>query len=67
MDWTIVYETNNILEITYLQDMLQEAGIHSIVMDQTDSMYKFGDIRLMTSSSDALQARQIIDTHPFNF
>ncbi len=66
MDWITIYTTTNRVEVSYLQDLLEEEGIHSVATDQTDSMYKFGEIRLMTSSSDAQKAIQLIENNPFN-
>lgn len=60
-DWALVFSTSKMSEIVFLQELLSEENIESVVMNKQDSVYLFGEIELYTHHSQALAAKQIIE------
>jgi hypothetical protein len=60
-DWVSVFSTTEMSEIVYLQEILSEENIESVVMSKQDSIYLFGEIELYTRNADAMAARFIIE------
>lgn len=60
-DWVLVFSATDISELMYLQELMSEDNIETVVMNKQDSSYLFGEIELYARSSDALAAMQIIE------
>lgn len=60
-DWVPVFSATKMSEIVFLQEILTEENIESVVMSKQDSIYLFGEIELYTRNTDAMAARFIIE------
>lgn len=60
MDWTTVFTTNSEIEAAFVQGLLQNSDIPAVVMNQSDSAYKFGDIKIMTTTEKVMDANVVI-------
>lgn len=60
MDWTTVFTTNSDIEAAFVQGLLQNSDIPAVVMNQSDSAYKFGDIKIMTTTEKVMDANIVI-------
>lgn len=60
-DWVLVFSATDIFEVNYLQELMSEDNIETVVMNKQDSSYLFGEIELYTRNTDALAAKQIIE------
>lgn len=60
MDWTTVFTTNSDIEAAFVQGLLQNSDIPAVVMNQSDSAYKFGDIKIMTTPEKVMDANLVI-------
>ncbi|MBR4198400.1 MAG: DUF2007 domain-containing protein [Bacteroidales bacterium] len=60
MDWTTVFTTNSDIEAAFVQGLLQNSDIPAVVMNQSDSAYKFGDIKIMTTTEKVMDANVVI-------
>jgi len=60
MDWTTVFTTNSDIEAAFVQGLLQNSDIPAVVMNQSDSAYKFGDIKIMTTTEKVMDANLVI-------
>ncbi|MBO7542094.1 MAG: DUF2007 domain-containing protein [Bacteroidales bacterium] len=60
MDWITVYTTGSDMEGAFVQGLLQNEGISAVVMDQSDSSYKFGDVKVMVPPENVMEANVIV-------
>lgn len=60
MEWTTVFTTNNEIEASFVQGLLQNSDIPAVVMNQSDSAYKFGDIKVMTTTEKVMDANLVV-------
>ncbi len=60
MDWTTIFTTNSEIEAAFVQGLLQNSDIPAVVMNQSDSAYKFGDIKIMTTTEKVMDANVVI-------
>ena len=60
MEWTTVFTTNNEIEASFVQGLLQNYDIPAVVMNQSDSAYKFGDIKVMTTTEKVMDANLVV-------
>lgn len=59
---TLVFSTTLLHAAQIVKDRLENEGIHALILNQQDSMYKaFGMIELYVRSEDADKARTIIE------
>ncbi len=60
-EWQKVYESDSPIRAEIVKGVLEEKGIISIIMNKKESVYKIhGNYELMVSSSDTMQAINII-------
>lgn len=60
--WEIVYTTTHFYQAEIFRGLLEEEGIHSVIINKQDSSYiAFGEIDLVVSRQDVLSAKQIIE------
>jgi hypothetical protein len=60
--WEVVYTTKQLYQAEIFRGLLEEEGIHSVIVNKQDSSYiAFGDIELVVSLEDTLNAKQIIE------
>ena len=60
MDWITVYTTGSDMEGAFVQGLLQNEGISAVVMNQSDSSYKFGDVKVMVPPENVMEANVIV-------
>ena len=63
MDWITVYITGSDIEAAFVQGLLQNSDIPAIVMNQSDSAYKFGDIKIMTPPEKVMDANLVLKNY----
>lgn len=63
MDWTSIYTTNIEYEANLLLEVLQDNGIEAVTVNQTDSMYKFGEYVINVNSEKAVSAKKILEEY----
>ena len=57
-NWVSVFTTTRELEAGIVKDLLDEAGIPAVILNQKDSSYQtFGDISVMVSRPQRCQSR----------
>jgi hypothetical protein len=59
--WIEIYNTNQEFQATMVQELLQNKGIASTVLNRKDSMYLIGDILIMVEEKDVEASKQIIE------
>lgn len=60
-NWVSVFETNEIFVAERIKEVLIEAGIPAVVLNQLDSSYKtFGNINVMVNGEDQQKAETVI-------
>ena len=59
-DWIAVFETSQLYQAEMVKDILADNGVEAVVLNQQDSSYKFGDIRVMVREEAKKQAVEII-------
>ena len=60
-NWVSVFTTTSELEAGIVKDLLDEAGIPAVILNQKDSSYHtFGDISVMVSRDDQEEAKKVI-------
>ena len=60
-NWVSVFTTTSELEAGIVKDLLDEAGIPAVILNQKDSSYQtFGDISVMVSRDDQEEAKKDI-------
>ena len=60
-NWVSVFTTTRELEAGIVKDLLDEAGIPAVILNQKDSSYQtFGDISVMVSRDDQEEAKKVI-------
>ncbi len=59
--WIEIYSTNQEFQATMVQELLQNKGIASTVLNRKDSMYLIGDILIMVEEKDVEASKQIIE------
>ena len=60
-NWVSVFTTTRELEAGIVKDLLDEAGISAVILNQKDSSYQtFGDISVMVSRDDQEEAKKVI-------
>ena len=60
MDWITVYTTGSDIEGAFVQGLLQNEGIPAVLMNQSDSSYKFGDVKVMVPPENVMEANVIV-------
>ena len=48
------------MEAAFVQGLLQNAGVPAVVMNQSDSSYKFGDVKVMVPPEKEREAASIV-------
>jgi len=60
--WHKVYETGSPIRAEIIKGVLTERGIIAIILNKRESVYNInGNIEIMTSTEDVVQAINIID------
>jgi len=60
-DWKIVYSSENPLNSEIIKQMLEENGIHAVVINKRDSSYlAFGEAEVFVSEYDEESALKLI-------
>lgn len=59
-DWSVVYKAGNEYQAKILKGMLEENGIDSVIINQKDSAYLFGNSLLCVHNTNYDKARQLV-------
>jgi hypothetical protein len=60
-EWSLLKASSQLYELQLIKGMLEEHGIHAVILNQQDSSYQsFGEIKLMVPSEQLKQAEEII-------
>ena len=63
-NWVSVFTTTEELEAGIVKDLLDEAGIPAVILNQKDSSYKtFGDINVMVNKENQEEAKKAINDY----
>jgi hypothetical protein len=61
-NWQKVFETENNIRASMVRDLLQEKGLNPIIVNKKDSsLNNFGQLEILVSSEDVLQALKLIN------
>ena len=61
-NWVSVFTTTEELEAGIVKDLLDEAGIPAVILNQKDSSYKtFGDINVMVNKENQEEAKKTLE------
>jgi hypothetical protein len=58
--WAKVFSSSKAYLVQITHDILEEEGIESVIINQIDSAYQFGESELFVKNEDAFNALQII-------
>ena len=64
-DWTLIYSTTILHQAELLKHVLSDHQILAVVVDKSDSFYKFGNIELYVKPSEVIKAKHIISKTEF--
>jgi hypothetical protein len=59
-NWVKVFSSSKSYLVEITKSVLEEEGIESVIINQIDSAYLFGESELFVKNEDALTALQII-------
>ncbi len=63
-DWCTIFETDLLYQAQIVKDMLETNGIEAVILNQQDSSYKFGTIKIMINKDNKNRAIEILkSTH----
>lgn len=62
-DWTKIYSTSKSFQAEMIKGMLEENGIHSVVINKQDSSYLvFGESEVYVKRDDVVKAMNLINS-----
>ncbi|MDR1756279.1 MAG: DUF2007 domain-containing protein [Culturomica sp.] len=65
-NWTSVFNTETLYQAEWVKSLLEDHGIHAVVLNQKDSSYTtFGEIHVMVSPPDLPEAQKIVNAAEF--
>jgi|TARA_B110000263_G_scaffold39322_1_gene30985 hypothetical protein len=59
-DWSVVFSTQNIFKAEIIRNILLTNNINAVLMNQKDSSYLFGTVKIYTKKKDIKKAQKII-------
>ena len=59
-DWSVVFSTQDIFKAEIIKNILLTNNINAILMNQKDSSYLFGTVKIYTRKEDIKKAQKII-------
>ena len=59
-DWSVVFSTQDIFKAEVIKNILLANNINAILMNQKDSSYLFGTVKIYTRKEDIKKAQKII-------
>ena len=59
-EWITIYETAQAVEAEIIRGLLESHGIEAVIMNQQDSSYKFGVIKVMIHEENKEKAIEIL-------
>jgi hypothetical protein len=59
-NWIVIYSTVQLYEAELVKSIMAENDIESVIMNQRDSTYGFGEIEVYVPTSEAFRAKQLI-------
>lgn len=60
-NWNLVYSSPYSYKVELIKAVLLNQGIESVILNQKDSAYLFGEFELYVLPEDVLRAKQIIN------
>ena len=61
-NWQKVFETENNIRASMVSDLLKEKGLYPIIVNKKDSsLNNFGQLEILVSPEDVLQALKLIN------
>jgi hypothetical protein len=59
-DWSVVFSTQDIFKAEIIRNILLTNNINAVLMNQKDSSYLFGTVKIYTKKKDIKKAQKII-------
>jgi hypothetical protein len=59
-NWVLIYSSAQLYEAEMIKSLMIDNDIECIIMNQQDSVYKFGDIDVYVPTDDAFKAKQLL-------
>jgi hypothetical protein len=59
-DWSVVFSTQDIFKAEIIKNTLLTNNINAVLMNQKDSSYLFGTVKIYTKKKDIKKAQKII-------
>jgi hypothetical protein len=59
-DWLKIYTTSELYKAEMVRQILLDHGIEAVIMNQQDSVYRFGEIKVYVSKVDLDAAQEIV-------
>lgn len=59
-DWSVVFSTQDIFKAEVIKNILLANNINAILINQKDSSYLFGTVKIYTRKEDIKKAQKII-------
>ena len=58
--WTAVYRSAHEYQAALIADILEEHGLHPVIMDRKDDEFLIGDVEVYVAPEEAEQAKRVI-------
>jgi hypothetical protein len=62
-DRVSVYSTNRLYEAEFIRKVLADHGIQSFLLNQMDSVYNFGSVKILVSRNDVIRSKKLIEDY----
>ena len=59
--WIMCYQADEEYKVEVIKQLLENAGLHPVVMDRRDSEFRFGNVELLISPEEQQQALRVIE------
>lgn len=59
-NWTSVYETDQMYRAELVKDILNNKDVDAVILNNKDSSYLFGSIKVMVNSENVEKAAEIV-------
>ena len=61
--WIKIYESDEEYQAVVIRDLLENHGLHPVLMDKKDDEFRLGQAAVYISGEEATKAREVIDTN----
>lgn len=60
-DWQLILKTESVYRAQMINDLLISAGLYPVLLNQKDTVYGLGNIKVLVKPEEVLRAKKIIN------